>query len=173
MLMLLPIVAWGQKIKENSVDKFTGQNVVCTTQEALAKRNKWKNQWQQVLVSVRNVNNEWTIPAFIELYEIEKYDENSQLIILLSNGDKVILPSLYTGIGSEDCPIGIGGINSNVHGFSTVFPLSKSDVDLLRENDITDVRVTTLGANHDFAINKKEQGIVKRMIKLIDDALSK
>lgn len=172
-MLLPPMLAWGQEIIENDIDKFTEQHVVCTTQEPLAKRNKWKSQWQQVLVSIRKVDNEWVMPTFIELDEIEKYDEHSQLILLLSNGDRIFLPSLYTGIGAEDCPIGIGGVNHHVHGFTTVFPLSEQDVDLLRKNSITDVRVTTLGANHDFAIGKKEQDVVKRMIKLIDDVLTK
>lgn len=172
LLLILFVITssflYGQKIKEDKVDKFTGQKIVCTTQEALAKRNKWKNEWQQVLVSIRRVDNEWVMPTFIELEDIEKYDDDSQMILLLSNGDKITTRSLYTGIGAEDCPIGIGGINSHVHGFSTVFPLTELDLNLLRQNDITDVRITTLGALHDFSIGKKEQTLVKRMIELID-----
>lgn len=168
LFVMASSLAYGQKIKENTVDKFTGQKTVCTTQEALAKRNKWKNEWQQVLVSVRKVDNEWAMPAFIELEDIEKYDDDSQMILLLSNGDKITMRTLYTGIGAEDCPIGIGGVNPHVHGFSTVFPMSESDVCLLRQNDISDIRITTLGASHDFPIGKKEQSVVKKMIELID-----
>lgn len=173
MMMALPILASGQKIVKRETDKFTGQHVISTSQEAIVKRNKWKNEWQQVLVSIRCVNGEWVMPAFIELNDIEKYDRNSQIILLLENGEKVISPSLYTGIGAEDCPIGIGGVSSRVHGFSTVFPLAESDVELLRKHSITDIRISPLGCNYDFEIGDKEQGLIKRMIKLVDDALSK
>ena len=59
-----------------------------------------------------------------------------------------------------------------MHGFSTVFPLSDSDINLLRNYNITDIRVTTLGSNHDFAIGKKEQDLVRRMIEIIDNAIT-
>ena len=166
-------VAWGQKIIKNENDKFTGQRIIETSQEALAKRNKWKNQWQQVITSVRYTDGEWTMPVFFELEEIEKYDENSQVIFLLENGKRIILPSLYTGIGAEDCPIGLGGVNSNVHGFSTILPLTNKDVELLRQYMITDVRVSPLGKNYDFVIGKKEGSVIMRMITLIDNAIAK
>ena len=169
LLILIPILGYGQKIKENKIDKFTGQHVIETTQEGLVKRNKWKNQWQQLLISLRYVNGEWVIPSFIELKEIEKYDEDSQLILLLDNNETIILPSLYTGIGSEDCPIGLGGINSNVHGFTTVFPLTNDDIDKLRSHLITDVRISPLGHNYDFEVGTKERDLLQRMIKLIDN----
>ncbi|MDE6353417.1 MAG: hypothetical protein K2K88_09855 [Muribaculaceae bacterium] len=172
-LMLLPMLARGQKIIKSEIDKFTGQRIVETSQEAIAKRNKWKNQWQQVLVSVRYTDGEWTMPVFFELEEIEKYDENSQVILLLANGERIILPSLYTGIGAEDCPIGLGGVNSHVHGFSTILPLENKDVELLRQYEITDVRVSPLGKNYDFVIGKKEGSTIMTMINLIDNAVTK
>lgn len=171
VLILLPIIANGQKIVKNEIDKFTKQHILETSQEALVKRNKWKNQWQQVLISVRNVNGEWSMPSFIELEEVENYDNNSQIILLLDNEEPLILQSLYSGIGAEDCPIGIGGVNSNVHGFTTILPLSEADVNLLRNHTITDVRVSPLGANYDFVVGKKESDVIKRMIKVIDDKL--
>lgn len=171
-LFLFPIMSWGQKIKEDTKDKFTGQHLVSTSQEALIKRNKWKNQWQQVLISLRNIDGNWTMPTFFELNDVEKYDENSQLLLLLNNGKTIILNTLYTGIGNEDCPIGIGGVNTNVHGFSTVFNLSNEDIDKLRNNYITDVRVSPLGHNYDFVVDKKEQELLKRMISLIDNKIA-
>lgn len=171
LLIILPIIANGQKIAKNEIDKFTKQHILETDQEALVKRNKWKNQWQRVLVSIRNVDGEWFMPAFIELEEIENYDSNSQVVLLLDNDEPLILQSLFSGIGAEDCPIGIGGVNPHVHGFSTILPLTEVDVNLLRNHAITDVRVSPLGANHDFEVGKKEMDIIQRMIKLIDDKL--
>lgn len=164
----LSLISYSQKIDINNIDKFTGQHEISTSQEALVKRNKWKNQWQQLLISLRNVDGEWLMPAFIELNEIEKYDENSQLLLRLDNGEVIILPTLYTGIGTEECPIGLGGINSHVHGFSTVFPLTEENIKQLKYNEVTDVRISPLGQNYDFEISKKERSLIQKMINLID-----
>lgn len=168
---MLPLTMVAQKIGKNEVDKFTKQRVIETKQEELIKRNKWKNQWQRILISFRNVNGEWVMPTFIELDEIEKYDDGSTITLLLDNGDAIILECLYTGIGAEDCTIGIGGINPHVHGFSTVFNLSTDDVDLLKKHNVTDVRVSPLGKNYDFAVGEKEQSLLMRSISKIDDLL--
>lgn len=170
-MLPLSVTMVAQKIEKNEVDKFTKQHIVETKQEELIKRNKWKNQWQRILITIRNVNGEWVMPTFIELNEIEKYDEGSTISLLLDNGDTIILESLYTGIGAEDCPIGIGGINSHVHGFSTVFNLSNANIDMLREHTVTDVRVSPLGKNYDFVVGEKEQSLIMRSIRKIDDLL--
>ena len=171
MLLLFPMVTMAQRIEKNEIDKFTKQHVVETSQEELIKRNKWKNRWERVLVALRNVNGEWVLPAFIELGEIEKYDENSTMSWLLDNGEVVILKSFYTGIGSEDCPIGIGGINHNVHGFTTVFNLSDADIEMLRKHTISDVRVSPLGKNYDFVVGKDDSDLIMRMIKVVDNTI--
>jgi len=160
-----------QKIAKDEIDKFTKQRVIETKQEELIKRNKWKNQWQRILISIRNVNGEWVMPAFIELEEIEKYDDESTMTLLLDNGESIILESLYTGIGAEDCPIGIGGVNSHVHGFSTVFNLSETNLNMLRAHEITDIRVSPLGKNYDFVVGDKEKSLISRSIGKIDNLL--
>lgn len=171
IMFVLPLTMAAQKIAKDDVDKFTKQRVVETKQEELIKRNKWKNQWQRILISIRNVNGTWTMPAFIELEEVEKYDEESSMTLLLDNGETIILESLYTGIGAEDCPIGIGGVNSHVHGFSTVFNLSNSNIDMLKQHVVTDVRISPLGTNYDFVVGEKEQSLIMRSVSKIENLL--
>ena len=173
LLLLIPFLGYGQKIRENKVDKFTGQHLIETSEESLIKGNKWKNQWNKIHMSLRYVDGDWVLPTFIELEEIEKYDQNSRLIFLLGNGETIILPSLYTGIGSEDVPGVLGGVKSGVYGFSTVFPLTNEDVNKLQINIITDVRLSVMGHNYDFEVGKKEQDLIQKMIQLINHNINK
>lgn len=169
LCMIFALGANSQKIKECKIDKFTKQQIIQTSQEVLINRNKWKGSWDRVLISLKNVDGSWVMPAFIELKNIEKYDEGSNMVLLLDNEEIISLQSIYTGIGSEECHIGIGGVNSNVHGFSTVFRLTPEEIELLRLHKVTDVRITPLGSIYDFEVGKKEQDLIQRMINLIDD----
>ena len=171
ILLLLPAMAWGQKIIKNETDKFTKQTIIETSLEKIADYNKWKSLFpdpSEVLVSIRNVNKEWVMPASIRLDEIQKFTENDGLTILLENDSTIILQTLYTGIGAEDV-----GFSNSKHGFDTVFELSQSDVENLRKYKIKAVRVRYLGGSKDFECNKSKGEKIQKMINLIDEALAK
>ena len=171
MLVLLPMLAWGQKIARHEVDKFTKQSVIETSSEKIADFNKWKSlitDPSEVVVSIRNVDGAWIMPASIRLDEIQKYTDEDGITLLLENDATIILKTLYTGIGAESV-----GLSNNRHAFNTAFELTNEDVENLRTNNITAVRVSYLGGHKDFECNKSKGEKVKKMIKLIDDALSK
>ncbi len=171
MLMLLPMLAWGQKIARQEVDKFTKQSVIETSSEKIADFNKWKSlipDPSEVVVSIRNVDGAWIMPTSIRLDEIQKYTEEDGITLLLENDATIILKTLYTGIGAESV-----GLSKNRHAFNTAFELTNEEVDNLRTNNIIAVRVSYLGGHKDFECNKSKGEKVKKMIKLIDDALSK
>lgn len=171
MLMLLPMLAWGQKIARHEVDKFTKQSVIETSSEKIADFNKWKSlipDPSEVVVSIRNVDGAWIMPTSIRLDEIQKYTEEDGMTLLLENDATIVLKTLYTGIGAEHV-----GLSNNRHAFNTAFELTNEDVENLRTNNIAAVRVSYLGGHKDFECNKSKGEKVKKMIKLIDDALLK
>lgn len=171
VMMVLPMLAWGQKIAKHEVDKFTKQTIIETSSEKIADFNKWKSlipDPSEVLVSIRNVDGEWRMPASIRLDEVQKYTEDDGITFLLENDSTMILTTSYTGIGAESV-----GLSNSRHAFNTVFKLTDKDVENLRKYKITAVRVNFLGGHKDFECNKSKAEKVMKMIKLIDDALPK
>lgn len=171
VMMLLPMLVWGQKITKLEVDKFTKQTIIETSSEKIADFNKWKSlvpDPSEVLVSIRNVDGVWRMPASIRLDEVQKYTEDDGITLLLENDSTIILTTLYTGVGAESV-----GLSNSRHAFDTVFELTDEDVENLRKYKITAVRVNFLGGHKDFECNKTKAEKVMKMIKLIDDALSK
>lgn len=167
MLVMLPMISWGQKIYKNEVDKFTKVYVVETTREKIADFNKWKALFpdpSSVFARVRNVNGVWRLPATIRLEEIEKYDEDSGLTLLLDNDSIIVLSSLYTGIGADHV--------GDTYGFSTCFELSEEDVETLRNHIVTDIRVNYLGGYKDFKCDRSKGDKLMKMIKLIDETIA-
>lgn len=170
-MMVFPMLVWGQKITKLEVDKFTKQTIIETSSEKIADFNKWKSlvpDPSEVLVSIRNVDGVWRMPASIRLDEVQKYTEDDGITLLLENDSTIILTTLYTGVGAESV-----GLSNSRHAFDTVFELTDEDVENLRKYKITAVRVNFLGGHKDFECNKSKAEKVMKMIKLIDDALSK
>lgn len=168
-MILLPMIAWGQKIAKHEVDKFTKQTIIETSSEKIADFNKWKSlvpDPSEVLVSIRNVDGVWRMPASIRLDEVQKYTEEDGITLLLENDATIVLKTLYTGIGGESV-----GLSSSKYAFNTAFELIDDDVNNLRTNKIIAVRVNFLGGHKDFECNKSKGEKVMKMIKLIDDAL--
>lgn len=171
VMMVFPMLVWGQKITKLEVDKFTKQTIIETSSEKIADFNKWKSLLpdpSEVLVSIRNVDGVWRMPASIRLDEVQKYTEDDGITLLLENDLTIILTTLYTGVGAESV-----GLSNSRHAFDTVFELTDEDVENLRKYKITAVRVNFLGGHKDFECNKSKAEKVMKMIKLIDDALSK
>lgn len=171
VMMVFPMLVWGQKITKLEVDKFTKQTIIETSSEKIADFNKWKSlvpDPSEVLVSIRNVDGVWRMPASIRLDEVQKYTEDDGITLLLENDSTIILTTLYTGVGAESV-----GLSNSRHAFDTVFELTDEDVENLRKYKITAVRVNFLGGHKDFECNKSKAEKVMKMIKLIDDALSK
>lgn len=171
VMMMLPMLASGQKIAKHEVDKFTQQVVIETTSEKIADYNKWKSLLpdpSEVFVSIRNVDGTWVMPASIRLDEVQKYTEEDGIILLLENDATIILKTLYTGIGGESV-----GLSISKYAFNTAFELTDNDINNLRANKITAVRVNFFGGHKDFECNKSKGDKVMKMIKLVDDALSR
>lgn len=122
IMLLLPILAMGQKIETNEIDKFTKQQVIETNREKIV-HHKGMFLDRTIQCRIRKVDDEFRLTALIGLDEVERYDENSGITLLFENGETVFLPTLYTGIGSEPLIGAIGGEIPGIYVFSTVFEL--------------------------------------------------
>lgn len=155
-----------QKIKKNEVDKFNGNQIVETSNEAIYKRNGTGNPTHRVwFVLRRTIGDQDTIYSLVSnilLPSIEKYTEDSYIQLLLEDGSSIKSKTLYTGIGSERWGDG--------YCFSTTYFISKDDAKKLRVQKITDIRVKTLGASWDFSIKKKKQELLMKLFGLVDGA---
>lgn len=164
ILLLFSIVgiANAQSIKTKKIDKFTKQEIIETSKEALYKRNLRLSPWCNIFeCSIRKVNDSYTMPANILMGDIVKYTKTDGVTFLLSNDETLTLGTLYTGIGSEKFA---GG-----YWFRTVFPLSSSAVEKLKNNDVISIRVTYLGGSFDRDLKRKKQNIIAKMLKLVDN----
>lgn len=165
ILLLFSVIGMvnAQSIKTKKIDKFTKQEIIETSLEALYKRNVGLSPWCNIFeCSIRKTNGEYTMPTNILMEDIVKYDENDGITLLLSNDDVIILKTVYTGIGSEKFA---GG-----YWFRTVFRLSPSDVEKLKNNDVMSIRVTYLGGSFDRDLKTKKQNVIAKMLKLVDNA---
>lgn len=172
LLILIPILGYGQKIKENKIDKFTGQHIISTSMEVLWKPKPFTREHKIIEFKLRWVNGEWMMPTLISVDEILKYEEGDGLILLLDNGETIILETLYTGVSSPNYEGNLQGAVNMLKTFNTVFQLSPEDIEKLKKYKITDVRISALGTNIDLEIQGKNQELVMKMIDLIEKTIS-
>lgn len=152
-----------QRIETNEIDKFTKVRKVETSIETILSRKVLYTPLYRIDVRISKLNNNYFMSALIKLPYKVKYDETSGLMFLLSNGESVMLYTLYTGIGTQTL------IFRGDNNFETAFVLDEISREKLKNNDITDVRVCYLGGHQDYAIKKNKQSIIKNMLVLVDN----
>lgn len=175
MMMLLPMLAWGQKIVKNGTDPFTNQIAIETSMEGLLNRNKFKNQWNEVKVALRYDNGTWSVPASILMDKTQYFNPDCLLVLRLSNGRVITLNANSSGeaMNSERGALG-AATQTRVAPFQTVYlGLTDDDIEALQEYPITNMRITSEMTKFDYEIKGKSSEVFKRMIKLVDDALHK
>lgn len=153
-------IASAQKLKVNEVDKFTKTMKKETSHETLYGAGAPGYVKHRFAFSIRKNGESYSMPAFIVLSDMEKYTEDSGIILLLSNNETVELKTLYTGIGASKYDMG--------YGFSTCFTLTDSDVEKLKNNKIVSIRINYLGGHYDKDIKSSKQDIVSKCLKLVD-----
>ncbi|MBD5421353.1 MAG: hypothetical protein HDR47_09025 [Bacteroides sp.] len=162
------VVGLGQKIAVNEVDAFTKAHKVQTSMEKLAqKRDFMGDITARIELAVRCVDGIVTIPCNISKTPIAKYDENSGLTLLFENGETATLSTMYTGVGGESKAM--WGNN----WFKTVLNVDEKDLDNLRNQKITDVRLSYFGSYQDFKLKGKERDLIKNMFTMVDKEMRK
>lgn len=83
---------FAQKLAINKVDKFTKESLQETSGETLFSVNLLGTGFvYRFLFLLKKAGEEWYMPAEITLKEMVKYDDNSGIVLLLSNGETVVI----------------------------------------------------------------------------------
>lgn len=161
LLLLLGVTAsFAQKIKKREIDKFTKSEIIITSTETLFTQTKAR-EYLKFEFNIKRTNEKYTLGANIYLGSIEKYDENSGVVLLLDNGEQLFLETLYTGLGST-----MYGSGSFI--FSTVFELSNEEVEILKAHKITDIRIKYFGGHYDRSLKSNKQVLIMKMLNLFE-----
>lgn len=173
LVMLLVILSsclsgLAQKITTNEVDAFTKAHKVETSMEKIAQKREFMGEiTARIELAVRNVDGIVTIPCNISKTPIVKYDEKSGLTLLFENGDTAILPTMYTGVGSESKAMW------GDHWFKTVLNVNEKDLENLRNQKVKAIRLSYFGSYQDFELKGKESELIMKMMRMVDKEISK
>lgn len=173
LLFLVPISIYAQKIKSNGVDPFTNKIAIETSEESLLAKNKFKNQWNEVKVSLRYDDGAWSIPASVLMDKTQQFNPECLLVLRLSNGRIISLHATTTGeaMNSERGALGVA-TQTRVAPFITKYEgLTDEDIDAMEQYPITNIRVTSEMTNFDYEIKGKNSELLMRMINLINSSL--
>ena len=170
-LLLLSIILLGclnlnsQEIRKVEVDKFSKKEKIETSTEklfvglmpfSLATGSKFE-------FYISRYGETYRIFANIMLPEMVKYSDGDGIDLLLANGDVVSLLSEYKGLSSKK----VGDNRGYV--FETVFILSDEDVNLLKQNHVTDIRIRHFDSYTDKEIKEDKRGLIKTMLNLFNE----
>lgn len=172
-MIFVPFIVSAQKIKSNGIDPFTNKIAIETSQEGLLNRNKFKNQWNEVKVSLRYEDGVWSLPASVLMDKTQHFNPDCKLILRLDNGRVVTLNATTTGeaMNSERGALGVA-TQIRVAPFETTYVgLTDEDIEDMRQYPVTNMRVTSEMTNFDYEIKGKSSDLLIRMIELIDKAL--
>ena len=151
-----------QKIKEKEIDKFTKLENITTSRETLYTRTIFLDGKYSFGFYIKKQGADtYTIFANITTPRCAKYDTGNGITLLLSNGETIKLETSYTGVSSVD--------SNKLWHFETAFVVSKELVNLLKEHDVTDVRLTTIDSYYDFELKDKKRSLLKKMFIMLDE----
>lgn len=163
MCLAIPNV-FAQKIKTDEVDKFTKSRIVETSMEELCSKKIFTTQYRLKL-KLRKAGENYMFFAEIASPEIEKYDETSGAVLLLENGETVNLITNIVGVGSRRYNF--------YYLFDTSFNVNQEDIEKLKKNKVTDVRLLIFDTKIDIEVKDKKQDLIQKMLGLIDERLNK
>ena len=161
LVLTISSLSQAQKIKKNEVDKFTKSEIIETSIESLYSVNLMGTGWcNKFEFSLRRVNGNYSMPASILMNDIVKYTEEDGVTFLLENEETVTLKTNFTGVGSESFGKG--------YWFRTSFNLSPENIEKLKNNKITAIRINYLGGKYDRDIKGNKQSLIINSFKLFD-----
>lgn len=158
----MAVFANAQKLRTNTVDKFSGDTVQVSSLENLFvdySDNKngigFDHRFEFV---IQRTGNTYTMYADIILPKKMEFDDNSALIFILDNGENITLKTNVTGKHFK--PIGNGFIVENN------FTMTAKDIQQFKAHAITDMRLQFIGGHYDKALKGNRQTILQRVCGL-------
>ncbi len=160
--MLSSTSVFAQKISTKEVDKFTGVETWETSSETMYSGYFVGYLTNQFKFRIRRVgDNTYSMPAKLMLQNIFKFTEDSNVTLLLENKETVKLETIYMGVAKVTA-------NYKAYEFNTVFQITESDVEKLKNYDVTDIRISYFGGHYDRELKKNKRGLIKNMFKLFE-----
>lgn len=148
-----------QSIKRDEIDRFTKQRVIETYPETWFSLKFGISKFG-LSFKLSCTDGEYTMPATITTKELVKFTSGDGIVLLLDNDETVTLTTAYLGIGEMEI--------HRWYDFSTCFILSNDDIEILKNNKVTAVRVMYLGGHIDQDIKSHNQSLLMDMIKLVE-----
>lgn len=174
ILALVAMTAPAQKIKENTVDKFSKMHVIKTSYEKIVSDKSvlgsmggriMKNVWIafQSADSVTFLCVKWCCN------EILSVAQGGELILLDSDGKTYTFRTVESAVsGKGEGTVGMFG--SALYGLNIYYT---GDLNALAGKKITDLRIQTTDGNFDFSISEKRQGMIAKLYELLTKEMKK
>lgn len=155
LFLLLPVLAFSQKIKVNTYDKFIKKQVVETSASTLQQ-----NQANGVAISFKAVGNENF--AVLKGYGAgaSTISEGDELIFLLSNDSTVSAKSIGLQVFDVD-------VQKNRSSFNHEYKISRQGLELLSKYDAVGLRKYSIKGYTDIMIPKTLRGQARELTSLL------
>ena len=166
-LMLLPLMAYSQKIEKNEVDEFTKKKVISTNWEKLKNGNSLTGE-NYLYFKVTSINEALAFHLKWITNEMLSITEGSELMFKLSNDSIISLSALDSKIAGkgEGSP---GFLMSGILGINNIY--TGSDILSLAGDAITTkLRIYTTGGYVDLEIKESDAKKINKAFKLIQNA---
>lgn len=149
-----------QKLVNDELDEFTGEKVKETSFEVLHKSMK-----QTVYVAGRSVDsNKYLVFKIMPLNDFVSKD--GKVLLKLVGGNIISGTSIdhyfpCTGCGAK------GFAGSGAQGLRAQYRITSSDVDLIRNQLISTIRMYTEGGYIDVNVKEKNAGVIPSILELL------
>lgn len=165
---------YAQKIKENSIDKFTKKQVVQTSFEKIVSDKNimgatggrlMKNIW----ISFRLENDTQFLRMKWCTNNVLALSEDADVIFLDKDGNTYTFKNTdFTVAGEGEGTVGAFG--SALYGLDIYLI---GNCESLKDKEITDLRINTTDGYIDFELNKKARGIISNTYEVFEGAVNK
>jgi hypothetical protein len=153
---LLTLFTFGQKIVENSFDKFLKVNRIKTSDLTIDMK------FSSVLtLSIRSVDTNIFLKLSGRGYPIGIVGDNDDVVILLANDSTISLKS--KGLQTYERN---GGLNNLDKVFHYEYLIQISQIESLCGIELTSIRINSGQSYHDIEINRKMHESIKKLFKV-------
>ena len=163
---------YAQKIKENSIDKFTKKQVVQTSFEKIVSDKNimgatggrlMKNIW----ISFRLEDDTQFLRLKWCTNDVLALSENADIILLDQDGNTYTFKNTEFTVAGEGQGT-VGALGSALYGLDIYLT---GDCQSLKGKKITDMRINTTDGYMDFELNKKAQETISKTYDIFEKAI--
>jgi hypothetical protein len=132
---------FGQKLKQDEVDKFTKKSIKATSWENLIGGGGMSSLFTNFRIRKIDENVYFELKMMLngKIYSIY---ENDKIIFLLDNDSTITLYNIESSVACKGCGA-TGFVGSDGYGTHTRYLLSDIDIDSFKKNKIAGIRIYT------------------------------